>query len=79
MNPCQPWMPTFYGAALRTVPQMVPANAIPPYTHLSDGYVFLKRGTTVNVYADVFSQAALPHVLALYAGVDQGLRDDGPE
>lgn len=78
MNPCQPWSPTYYAAALRTVPQMVPANDINGAPHISDGYVFLKRGTSVNVIADVFSQAALPHVLALYAGVDKGTATTDP-
>jgi len=65
MNPCQPWTPTYYGAALRTVPQPIPADG----NNLSDGYVFVKRGQSVDVVADVFSQAALPHDLLLYAGV----------
>lgn len=65
MNPCQPWPNTYYGAALRTTPQMV-------NDHLSDGYVFVKRGQTVNVIADVFAQAPLPHDLQLYVGQNKG-------
>ena len=41
-----------------------------------DGYVFVKRGQTVDMVADVFSQAPLPHDLLLYAGVPkQGATD----
>jgi hypothetical protein len=64
MQPCQPWSNTYYAAALRTAPQ-----PIPPDNHISDGYVFVKRGQSVNVVADVFAQAPLPHDLLLYAGV----------
>jgi hypothetical protein len=76
MQPCQPWSPTYYGAALRTQPQTIPATDALPYSHVSDGYVFVKRGQSVDVVADVFSQAALPHDLVLYAGVPkQGATD----
>jgi hypothetical protein len=68
MQPCQPWTPTYYGAALRTTAQNIPASQLGP-PHISDGYVFVKRGESVDVIADVFSQAALPHDLLLYAGV----------
>jgi hypothetical protein len=70
-QPCQPWTPTYHSAALRTAPQK-----IPPDDHLSDGYVFLKAGTSVDVVADVFSGAPLPHDLQLYAGkFKQGATD----
>jgi hypothetical protein len=62
-QPCQPWTPTYHAAALRTTTQK-----IPPDNHLSDGYVFVKAGTSVDVVADIFSAAALPHDLQLYAG-----------
>jgi len=65
MNPCQPWTNTYYGAALRTKPQMVNG-------HMSDGYVIVKRGQSVDVIADVFAQAPLPHDLALYVGQNKG-------
>jgi hypothetical protein len=65
MNPCQPWPNTYYGAALRTTPQMIEG-------HESDGYVVVKRGQSVNVIADVFAQKALPHDLALYVGQNKG-------
>ena len=69
MQPCQPWTPTYYGAALRTQPQNIPAIPNVSNPHVSDGYVFVKRGQSVNVIADVFAQAALPHDLLLYAGI----------
>jgi hypothetical protein len=69
MQPCQPWTPTYYGAALRTQSQNIPAIPNVSAAHMSDGYVFVKRGESVDVVADVFSQAALPHDLLLYAGV----------
>lgn len=69
MQPCQPWTPTYYGAALRTTSQMIPAIPNVSGPHTSDGYVFVKRGQSVDVVADVFAQAALPHDLLLYAGV----------
>jgi hypothetical protein len=69
MQPCQPWTGTYYGAALRTQPQTIPALPGVYPQHVSDGYVFVKRGASVDVVADVFSQAALPHDLLLYAGV----------
>jgi hypothetical protein len=75
MNPCQPWTPTFYGAALRTEVQNIPEQTGTP-AHPSDGYVFVKRGQSVGVIADVFAQAALPHDLSLFAGVPkQGATD----
>jgi hypothetical protein len=64
MQPCQPWSPVYFGAALRTT-----AQPIPPDNHVSDGYVFVKRGQSVQVIADVFAQAPLPHDLLLYTGV----------
>jgi hypothetical protein len=68
MNPCQPWSATYYGAALRTSVQNIPGTATVP-AHPSDGYVFVKRGQSVNVVADVFSQAPLPHDFLLYGGL----------
>jgi hypothetical protein len=63
-NPCVP-APAgriFYAAAVRT--QKIGAV---------DGYVVLSRGKSVDVVADVFSKAALPHDLKLLTGlVDHG-------
>jgi hypothetical protein len=61
-QPCQPWSQPYFAAALRTTPQTIPP------THQSDGYVIVKRGQSVDVVADVFSEVALPHDLLLYAG-----------
>ena len=77
MNPCQPWTQTYYAAALRTTVQNIPASDGNP-AHPSDGYVFVKRGKSVDVVADVFAQAPLPHDLALYAGVDKGFQAKDP-
>lgn len=66
-QPCQPFSQPYFAAALRTSPQK-----IPPDNHMSDGYVFLKRGQSVDVVADVFSEAPLAHDLLLYAGKDKG-------
>ena len=75
MNPCQPWTATYYGAALRTQVQNIPATP-QVGAHTSDGYVFVARGKTVDVIADVFAQAPLPHDLMLYAGTPkQGATD----
>ena len=65
-QPCQPFDRPYFAAALRTQSQK-----IPPDDHLSDGYVFVKRGHSVDVVADVFSQAPLAHDLLLYAGQDK--------
>jgi len=62
-QPCQPWSQPYFAAALRTTLQK-----IPPDQHPSDGYVFVKRGQSVDIVADVFSEVALPHDLLLYAG-----------
>jgi hypothetical protein len=75
MNPCQPWATTYFGAALRTQVQNIP-KVDPVPAHPSDGYVFVKRGQSVDVIADVFAQAPLPHDLLLYAGTPrQGATD----
>ena len=63
-QPCQPWGSTYYAAALRTTAQPIPQD-----NHVSDGYVFVKRGQSTDVIADVFAEKALPHDLLLYAGV----------
>jgi hypothetical protein len=77
MQPCQPWAQTYHGAALRTAPQLIPATDSFP-AHVSDGYVFLKRGQSTDIVADVFSQSALPHALLLYAGTNRlGATDPG--
>jgi hypothetical protein len=65
-QPCQPFSLPYFAAALRTS-----AQKIPPDNHVSDGYVFVKRGQSVDVIADVFSQTPLAHDLLLYAGKDK--------
>jgi hypothetical protein len=65
-QPCQPFSLPYFAAALRTSPQKLPDG------HTSDGYVFVKRGQSVDVVADVFSETALAHDLLLYAGKDKG-------
>jgi hypothetical protein len=66
-QPCQPFPLPYFAAALRTSSQK-----IPPDNHVSDGYVLLRRGQSVDVVADVFSETALAHDLLLYAGKDKG-------
>jgi hypothetical protein len=64
-NPCQPWSKPYFAAAVRT-----------PETnyggHPSYGYVAVKRGQSIDVIADVFSETALSADLLLYAGIDKG-------
>jgi hypothetical protein len=70
-NPCQPFDNAYYGAAVRTTPIMAMG-------HKSDGYVVVKRGQSVDVIADVFSERALPADLLLYVGKAKGSRETGP-
>jgi hypothetical protein len=72
-QPCQPFPLPYFAAALRTSPQK-----IPPDNHISDGYVFVKRGQSVDVVADVFSEKPLAHDLLLYAGRDKGAAATDP-
>jgi hypothetical protein len=56
-DPCQPEAPgeIFYSVAVPTTTEPV-GGGIPP----SDGYIVVKRGTTVNVDSVFFSEAKLP-------------------
>ncbi len=70
-NPCQPWDPPYFGAAVRT--QLLDLG-----DHKSRGYVVVKRGQSVDAIADVFSESALPAPLLLYVGKDKGQQQTDP-
>jgi len=65
-DPCQPEIPgeIFYSVAVPTTTEKQ-SGGIPP----SDGYIVVKRGTTVNVDSVIFSEAKLPNDVQVSVGI----------
>jgi len=61
-DPCQPTMSPYFGAAVRTTPRIAGGKKV-------DGHVAVKRGESIDVVADFFSEAALPSDVTLSVGV----------
>jgi hypothetical protein len=70
-NPCQPVDGPYFGAAVRT-------TRISVGGHMSDGYLVVKAGQTLDAIIDVFSEAPLTADLFLYVGNDKGRGANGP-
>jgi hypothetical protein len=72
-QPCQPSASPnpYFALALRT-------KSIPINGHTSAGYIVAKRGQSTVGIADAFSELALGHDFALYAGKNKGYRTTTP-
>ena len=68
-DPCQPAdprQPIYFNAAVDTTETQIVTTTAGSYK--SEGFVTVARGTTRDVPVQVFSEAKLPHDLALYVG-----------